>query len=286
MKNPLRYLTICCSALLMLCGCRRLDTIPYSPVMTPDEFLRSTPFVHVHLGSLDFILSQPLSTFLVYFVGLYTVYVGLRFLLDQRGQQSRMWWGIGLLLTGLGALAAGTSYQAFGYELKCNGRETCTWTSWWEVMYMMLSVPGMGAYLIACATSTANPRLRRFLKWYAAIVSAVYCCILLYCALMPVRFFVSFDFMGVVCTPSLLILLLLHSMSFRKEGTVLNQYLFYAWMIFLSVTITYFWYMWLGIGPRLWRHGIWFTDNDVLHTGMIFWIFYIHTRLLDRVKDE
>jgi len=52
--------------------------------------------------------------------------VGLRFLLDQRGQQSRMWWGIGLLLTGLGALAAGTSYQAFGYELKCNGRETCT----------------------------------------------------------------------------------------------------------------------------------------------------------------
>jgi hypothetical protein len=41
----------------------------------------------------------------------------------------------------------------------------------------------------------------------------------------------------------------------------------------------------LGFTQDLWRNGIWFSDNDVLHVGMILWIFHIWKLILPLVKD-
>jgi hypothetical protein len=272
-------------ALLVLCGCSRLDTIAYSPVLSPADFLKAQPYTEIHIGSLNFILTQPSSSILVLLAGLYALWVGVRLLLRAQGQVSRMWWGIGLCLTGLGVLAAGVSYQAFGYQIKCDGRGQCTWTSWWEVAYMLLSAPAMCCYLIACATCTANPKLRRSVLYYAGINTVVFVSLVLFGALVPVRFLVSFDFMGLVSTPGLLVLILLHGLSYRSEGDMLNYYFFRAWVMFLGIILAYFWFMWLGIHALLWQHGIWLTDNDILHIGMLLWVYYIHTRLFGSIKD-
>ena len=58
---------------------------------------------------------------------------GVSFLRTRRGQRSRAWLGVALILGGVGAALAGVSYQAFSYELKCAGLELCRLTNGWEV---------------------------------------------------------------------------------------------------------------------------------------------------------
>lgn len=41
----------------------------------------------------------------------------------------------------------------------------------------------------------------------------------------------------------------------------------------------------LGITQVLWARGIWFTENDVLHVGMILWILHIDVYLSKTVED-
>ena len=121
------------------------------------------------------------------------MFVGCKFLSSPQKNKAKWWWGLGLLLTGLGALFAGTSYQAFGYEIKCKGREFCNYTSWWEVIYMLLSVYGMNAFLVAASYTNAKGNFRKAIKGYAFINTIGYSVLLLYGALAPVRFFVSFE---------------------------------------------------------------------------------------------
>ena len=285
MKVSTRDIIYTSLAVLFLSGCRRLDTIPYSPAVTPAEFLRSAPWLRVHLGPLDFILSQPTSTVIVYFVGLFAIYAGGRLIQSRGIQRSRLYWGIGLCLTGAGALSAGTSYQALGYEIKCAGRDTCTWTSWYEVIYMLLSVPGMCAFVIAAAYSTTRGHVRDLIIRFAVINAVVYCALLLYGAFEPVQFLVSFDFFVITSLPSLIILLLIFALSYRANQSSMNRSLLTSWLIFTVASGTYYIYMLAGITQMLWLRGIWFSENDVLHAGMICWVYYINSQLSGEVRD-
>ena len=69
-----------------------------------------------------------------------------------------------MLLGGIGAAAAGTSFQAFGYEIKCAGREVCTWTSWWEVAFNVLTVGAANAMVVGFSHACATGRPRASLK--------------------------------------------------------------------------------------------------------------------------
>lgn len=271
---------------IVLGSCKHLDTIDYSPRISPEVFLASQPWVQLHIFGHSFILGQPLSTFIVCFVGLFTIYVGYRFLVEWQHERSKRLWGIGLCLTGVGALCAGVSFQTLGYEIKCAGREYCTYTSWWEVVYMLLSVPGMNAFLSASAYTNASGNFRKAIIGYACINTMVYSALLLYGALMPQMFFVSFDFFVLMSVPTVLFLIGIHARAYAQSGDVMNLHLRNTWLIFTVVTIAYFTYMQISLTQRLWRHGTWFSENDVLHTGMIIWVYYILSRVRDELRDR
>jgi hypothetical protein len=285
MIKAFKYLTGYILAAVLLSGCGRLDAVSYAPHITPDEFLRSQPWVQIACCGRDIIWGQPTSTVIVFFVGLFTVYTGIRFLVEAGGQRSRLLWGVGLCLTGVGALCAGVSFQALGYQLKCAGREYCTYTSGWEVAYMLLSVPGMNAFLSASAYSTTGGSFRRAIIAYAVVNTLVYAALLLYGVSVGERFLVSFDLFVLISSPSVLFLLWLHIRAFAQNKSKMDRYLRNGWLIFTAVTAAYFIYLQSGLTQLLWSHHIWFSENDVLHTGMIVWVYYILTRVRAEVAD-
>ena len=270
---------------LILTACNRLDTIEYSPKLTPEAFLNTQHWMRFQLGTLDFILSQPTSSIIVYFVSFFTIFIGYKFLTNTQNQKSRYWFGIGLFLTGFGAVLAGTSYQAFGYELKCPGREFCRWTNWWEINYAFFSGLGMNAFLVACAHSNASGNFRKGITYYALVNSIVYSGLLFYGAFTPIQFLVSFEFLSLASTPSVFFFIWIYAKAYKQTNDKMNLYLRNTWIILIGVILLYAVSMILGITQFLWAKGIWFTENDVLHVGMIYWNYYIWAKLPTEVKD-
>ena len=100
----------------------RLQTIEHdNPELTADDWFDAQPSATIRFASKTVIISQPSSTALVYLLGVLTILAGLYFLQLRGAEISRMLWGVSLLLWGIGAILAGTSHQAFGYQLRSGG---------------------------------------------------------------------------------------------------------------------------------------------------------------------
>jgi len=65
----------------------------------------------------------------------------------------------------------------------------------------------------------------------------------------------------------------------------MNLALLRTWAVFVLVIGAYLLAQVLGITQVLWARGIWFTENDVLHVGMILWILHIDVYLSKTVED-
>lgn len=271
--------------LLALAACGRLETIPYDPVQSPETWLQIQPYAEIRLGSFNFIFVQPSTSIIVYLLGIMTIAVGLYFLKTVNGQRSRLWWGIALLLWGIGALLAGTSYEAFSYAIKCVGRDACLWTSWWEILYLVLSVWSIDAMILAVAYSSVSGKLRKWLLVYAVVNAALYFLIVMIGVFTPVKFLISFELLLIVTAPSIITFFVIHGwLYFRHKDTIALIYL--GTWIWLGMTIVaYFLYLLSGNTTALWEKGIWFSENDVLHIGLIVWMVYIVRFLSPRVKD-
>ncbi len=266
----------------------RLKSIPYfDPKLTTENWCEFQPCVTIKLASRDVILTQPSSTVLVYLLGILTIGVGLNFWWLRGEQVSGLWWGISFLLWGVGALLAGTSYQGFGYQIKCAGRETCAWTSWWEVAYLMLHQVSMDALLAAMAYSCTKGMLQTVLLGYALLTAAVYVILTFIGGIIPVKSLITFELMVWVSTPLFLIMFLLSAWRYYTLGTAMDLALVGAWVLLLLTMAAYWLYDKLDITPRLWSKGkgIWFSQNDVLHIGLILWMIYIATVVAERVQD-
>ena len=272
--------------LLVIPACNRLASIPYLPEQTPETWLSIQPFSIIKLGTLEFILVQPSSTFFVYLLGLTAIYLGFYFFRIRDKQKSRYWWGTAMLLWGIGAILAGTSYQAFSYEIKCAGNEICSWTSWWEVIYLILSVGSVDALVMAEAYTCCVGKWRKALIVYACVNFGLYAIAILIGVLLLDRFLLSFELLLVATAPSILMFLVLNTWRYFKFRTRQDLVLLFTWL-WLGITFGgYFLYLILGVGESLWEKGIWFSANDVLHLGLITWMLYIAYFVANQVTDS
>ncbi|HAY84603.1 MAG TPA: hypothetical protein DCY42_06670 [Chloroflexi bacterium] len=255
---------------------KRLKTIRSTdPTLTPETWCDVQPCVNIKLGSKQFLLTQPSSTFFVYLLGMLTIGVGLNFLRLRSVDGSHLWWGISMLLWGIGALLAGTSYQAFGYQIKCRGQETVAWTSWWEVIYLIFQQLSMDALLVAVALSCSDGTLQTLLLAGALICGLVYSVVTFIGGMLAIKSLITFERMVWVSTPIFLILCILNGWRYYQSNSPLDLSLIGAWILLLLTMAAYGIYDKLGITPKLWTKGIWFSQNDVLHIGLILWMIYL-----------
>jgi hypothetical protein len=231
--------------------------------------------------------SCPASTLLVYLLGMLTTGVGLLFLGDQAGQVSRFWWGVSLILWGVGALLAGTSYQAFGYQIKCAGRDACSWTSWWEVIYLILQQLSIDAMLIAVAYSCTGGLLQTILVGFAVVSALIYSIVTLIGAIIPLKSLITFEGMVLACSPMFFIVVLLNGWRYAMFAELIDAVLLGIWGgLFLSMA-AYWWYDKRTFTEQFWNDGkgIWFSQNDVLHIGLIVWVLYIAVVAAPQISD-
>ena len=264
----------------------RLDEILYSPIKTPRQWCEIQPCVEINIFGNKITIVQPTSTLLVYLLGIITLCIGFHFIRIRDDQNSRLWWGIALLLWGLGALFAGTSYQAFSYEIKCAGRSYCVWTSWCEIIYLILSVGSINALNIAQSYSCTTEKWRRIISIYSFVNIVLYIIIVLIGVIIPVQFLVSFQFMILFYAPNILIFFILNSWRYYKYRNRMDLVLLVIWISLGIITGLYYLYFILNITRSLWEQGIWFSENDVLHIGLIAWMIYIRLILTRYVKDN
>jgi hypothetical protein len=270
---------------LSLSACGRLDSILSDPPQTPGSWLTIQPFAVIKVGSHSIFLMQPSTTVVVYLLGLLSIGVGLHFLRLRAGQWSRFWWGIALVLWGIGALLAGTSYEAFSYAIKCAGREVCLWTSWWEVLYLILSLWSIVAMMLAVAYSSSTGKLRRAVSVCAILIGVLYFIAVIAGAVTPVKFLISFELLLAVAAPCVIASAVINGWRYVNDKQALDLACLGAWL-WLGITIAaYFFYLKSGISKTLWANGVWFSENDVLHIGLILWMIYIASILAPRVKD-
>lgn len=236
------------------------------------------PCSKVKLFGGEVVITQPSSTFLVYLLGLLTTAVGIYYLTIQEDQLSRWLWGWSLILWGVGALLAGTSYQAFGYQLKCKGRKICRWSSWWEVIYMMFQQVSMNIMLVAVSASCTQGALFWSTVVYAVISSLVYIMMTFIGGLKPIKSWITFERMVWTCAPVMAFFMVLNSWRYftLEAGTEIDLVLLGSWGL-LWLTMILFWiYDYLGWTKKLWeKKKIWFSENDVLHVVLIFWAIYM-----------
>jgi hypothetical protein len=240
----------------------------------------------VELFSTGVTLTQPTSTLLIYFLGLMWLWAGWRFWQRDNEQKSRRWWSIAMMLGGIAAISAGTSYQAFGFELKCTEREFCTWTSWWEIAYLVMQIGSVNAMLAGVAYACTKGLMRRLLLTYALVNTAIYCCVAAAGAFLPNRFMISFEMLVLFSTPAFLACFIINGWRYINNKSDKDNILLRAWIIMFVTNALYFGYLLLGYTQILWSKGFWFSENDVLHVLMLVWVWYVGTAVVSVMTDE
>jgi hypothetical protein len=239
----------------------------------------------VEVGSI--IVNEPLGTFLVFLLAGLWVAAGAYFLLTRRDQRSRVWLGVALVLGGVGAALAGVSYQAFSYELKCAGRDLCRLTNEWEVAYSVTQAFSVSAMLIAVAHACTTDRVRRGLILYAWINAAVYAATTVAGVLLPSALLLSFTVLMLFAVPGIAIVIVVAARRYRATRDPMDRSLVIAAVTQVLVQVAYFAYWAAGITAVLWDDGagFYFSENDILHVGMILWLAYVVAALGPTLRD-
>lgn len=261
----------------------RLDELFVEPAITPAQWCTERPCVPV----AGLILDEPLGAVLVFALALLWIGVGVRFLCTRDGQRARFWLGLALVLGGLGAAQAGLSYQAFGFELKCAGRERCLLTNGLEVGYSLSQALSVSAMLVAVAHACLRERARRAVLVYAGANAALYFGVVLLGTARPSGALLSFELLMLFALPGILLVMAIARAPAGHGRGPLHRALGQAAIGLLAVQVAHFGWAAAGITEALWAggRGFRFSENDVLHAGMIGWLFFIHARLGPHLHD-
>jgi hypothetical protein len=270
------------SGMLLVSGCK-LETLFYEPLTTPDEWCKTRPCIEIN----GFVFNEPLGSFLVFLLAALWILSGVYFLRKLDNQKSRFWFGVSLLLGGIGAAQAGISYQAFSYMLKCAGREYCLLTNGFEVGYSLTQALSVSAMTAAIAYALAKKLLRKIILVYAIINALVYIVITIIGVVMPNKFLLSFEALMLFALPGILLVIILSGVRYLKNESPLDASLFMAGVLMILVQAAYFLYYAVGITQVLYQEGagFYFSENDVLHVGMILWLWYVVKTMGKNLKD-
>ena len=279
------------TAIILVCVFTNTNTLLLQPLTTPEAFLASMPYISVSFFNKEFILIQPSSTVFVYVLGLIMIGIGIYFVVTKKQQLAREYWGIGFILWGISAIVAGTSYQAFGYELKCRDREFCLFTSNFELVYMLLTAYAINYLVVATGYTSLTASARKKLINFAIIDSIVYFLYMFVGAIVPIQFLVSYEGFMAFIGINFIIMFVLNIRHYSKFKDVLNRNMILIWIGFLGVNVGYFIFLFGGFSTLLYRsYGIWFNENDVLHILLILWscmlFMLLKTGLIDKAEQN
>lgn len=231
-------------------------------------------------------ISQPTSSLLVFVLVGLTLWASYYFYRHRDNQKSRSFWALSLLPGGIAACLAGISYQAFGYMLKCEGRDTCVWTNYWEVIYNILTLASALLMLIAVSYSSMQAKWRKVVIGYACLNWTVHFIITLVGVYTINKFLLSFELLMLFTVPNYLFLLIYNGYRYFKTKDSMELALLGTWVILFITFAVYYFYLFAGYTQILWEKGIWFDQNDVLHVVMVFWTLYVPLVVAKKVKDR
>ena len=131
--------------------------------------------------------------------------------------------------------------------------------------------------LIAVAYACTSGRLRRGLIIYAGANVVVYLGITLAGVLLPSAVLLSFAVLMLFALPGILIVILVAARRYRTTHDPMDRSLVIAAVLLIGVQVAYFAYWAAGLTAVLWDEGqgFYFSENDVLHIGMILWLWYV-----------
>lgn len=242
-----------------------------SPLITPSQLLSTKPYVSI--GSL--IIIVPSSTLIVYALGVYTIWIGYQ--LSKLEKIYQKYWGFALILWGIGTFLAGTSYQGFGYMLKCSGQAYCLFTSAFELSYLYITALSITVMAYAVGKSSLN---KKYLSKYFTVTQIgflIYTLLLVLGTIVEIHLFITYEWFLVFFLPYFISFFVISVMNNRKTKNMLDQNLIRIWMIMLLVNVIYFIYLFSGIPEMLYENSnLWFSANDVLHIGLIYWMYFIY----------
>lgn len=257
-----------------------------NPLVTPSSFLLGMPSVNMSLFDTQFVLIQPSSTIFVYLLGLLMIGLGIFFVLTKGTHKSRFLFGIGLILWGLGAIFAGTSYQAFGYELKCLGMDYCLFTSKFEFVYLLLTAYSINFILTAVAYLEKDELSRNRLIQFAMYHSLAYTIFLFIGVIIPSRFMVSYEGFMMFVGGEFVLMFVVNLKNHLQQKDFLNRNFVIVWILFFLVNVFYFIYLFSGVSETLYEvNHIWFNANDVLHILLMGWALAIYFLVGKQLKD-
>jgi hypothetical protein len=261
-----------------------VNELLFEPPTTPEQWCEIQPCFGI--GGVT--LTQPLGSILVYLLALLWIAGAFRFWRIRDGQRSRAWMALALVLGGIGAALAGTSYQFLGYELKCAGRDLCLWTNWLEVAYMKVQAASNSAMLIAVAYACTTGALRRWLVIYAVVTTAAYLALATYGALTGTRPLITFELLTAFAAPGLLLILVVATVRWLRDRGSMDLALIGAGVWLIVTIAAYSAYLAAGLTASLWDggDGFYFSENDVLHLGMMLFIAYLVMVVADRLRDN
>lgn len=254
----------------LVTGCGRLDELTYEPATTPSQWCAQRPCIDI--GGT--VINEPIGIVLVFALALLWIGAGVYFLVTRRGQRSRVWFGVALVLGGIGAGLAGTSYQLFSYVLKCQDRQLCLLTNGYEVAYSVTQAVSVSAMVVAVAYACTAGRTRAVLIGYALVNAVVYCVITVVGVMTPSATLLSFSVLMLFALPGVLIVI---GITARQLSQPKERSIFIAAILLLAVQVAYYAYWASGLTQTIWDdgNGIYFSENDVLHIGFILWLIYL-----------
>jgi len=271
-SSRFKQLVVVGVAVPTLAACGKLDQIPYEPATTGQQWCQDRPCEQVG----DLIVNEPLGSFLVFSLAALWIASGIYFFVTTREQRSRLWFGIALVAGGIGAALAGISFQLFSYELKCAGREYCILTNGYEVGYNMTQTLSVSGLLIAVALACTAKPVRTWIIGYAIANAVVYAVVLAVAVTSANATLLSFEVLIVFSVPGALALAVIAGVRYRKTHDPMARSILIAIVLLIAVQVAFFTWQTLGLTQSLWDsgNGFYFSENDVLHVGMILWLGY------------